>query len=598
MTVEIPSPLARNVSHAGDLDTVENRYIAATQDLPQLKTSGPYKHLLGQLALTAKEQPGELLKWVSALQSQAQTDIALDLLQAGHALNSHNLQLCAKRLQTLLNVNQIENAGEAVASLIGHNQMDERTAYLMALALERNGQHDKILLLYGAHSTCVQTSSRTLAIIIRAHMMNGQIDDALEIGETALTKHGHGTFEIHALIAALYQAKDQIETAINHYKLALELNPEHIKTRAVLGKLLLVGGQPKQAEHILSQVIKAAPELENIRILHIRALKAIGRYEDAVRATLELEAQASSASTSLKRQIISILSLAGHKSAADQRFDTLLIDKEKTLPASFSSGLEKLDGQIDTCPLPEDRLDWAWSMRDTDLYTDRDAWERRVKWGNLADRLILDWLECRTEAAEEAMQHLSDLGPADAALQPVRNSAQGAILASAHIGALYAGPLALELLDIPCRWLASTPGVESAPYSTSLISTSDQTEAAVAKSVMKTMDEGNAIVIAVDGAMSMSAPRVAFEGRQVTYSAFASRLAYKRKAISFFVAPFWTPERKLDFYIRPMPNPQTSESAVEFSSRWREDYFQHIRHFLRGAPENLRLAGGIWRNRL
>ena len=60
------------------------------------------------------------------------------------------------------------------------------------------------------------------------------------------------------------------------------------------------------------------------------------------------------------------------------------------------------------------------------------------------------------------MRLLADLGDADRFLGEARAGGESLIIASAHVGALYAGPLALELLGVPCRWLASTPS--TSPY--------------------------------------------------------------------------------------------------------------------------------------
>jgi hypothetical protein len=56
------------------------------------------------------------------------------------------------------------------------------------------------------------------------------------------------------------------------------------------------------------------------------------------------------------------------------------------------------------------------------------------------------------------MTRLADLSEAERVLSEVDRS-NGVILASAHIGPMYAGPLALELLGVQSRWLASTPSV-------------------------------------------------------------------------------------------------------------------------------------------
>jgi len=42
--------------------------------------------------------------------------------------------------------------------------------------------------------------------------------------------------------------------------------------------------------------------------------------------------------------------------------------------------------------------------------------------------------------------------------------------------------------------------------------------------------------------------------------------------------------------------PDEGESADAYAERWQAAYFGHLRRFLAGNPENLRLSGGIWRH--
>jgi lauroyl/myristoyl acyltransferase len=169
------------------------------------------------------------------------------------------------------------------------------------------------------------------------------------------------------------------------------------------------------------------------------------------------------------------------------------------------------------------------------------------------------------------------------------------ILATAHAGALFAGPLALQLLDLRCRWLASTPSIEGMAYSDALISTSDQSESQVVRAAMRALDTGISIGIAVDGAMTMAAPRVPFEGQEVTYSSFAARLAHRRRARAFFVVPQWR-DGHIAFDLSELPRATADEPLEPFLARWREEWFANLRRLLRGEPENLRLSGGIWRH--
>jgi hypothetical protein len=66
-------------------------------------------------------------------------------------------------------------------------------------------------------------------------------------------------------------------------------------------------------------------------------------------------------------------------------------------------------------------------------------------------------------------------------------------------------------------------------------------------------------------------------------------------ASSAFVAPVWRPDNRLGFVLKALPMPEPEESANAYAARWQTAYFGHLRAFLAGEPQNLRLSGGIWR---
>ena len=207
---------------------------------------------------------------------------------------------------------------------------------------------------------------------------------------------------------------------------------------------------------------------------------------------------------------------------------------------------------------------------------------------------MLDWLECRDDRIHDAMMRLADLGDAERELGAIDRS-KGMILASAHIGPMYAGPLALELLGVRSRWLASTPSVARTAYAESLISTSEQDDMEVGKAFMKSLRQGYSVVIAVDGAINLAAPRIVFEGQEMTYSSFAARTAHRMGVPSVFAAPRWEGDR-IGFVIKRLPDPNADESSDSHAERWKDAFLSVLHEYLGGEPENLRLSGGLWRH--
>jgi len=264
------------------------------------------------------------------------------------------------------------------------------------------------------------------------------------------------------------------------------------------------------------------------------------------------------------------------------------------LPKTFQEAMAQMEARLDTAPIPQARLDWAWSMR-ADVNADRAQWERRARWGHMIDHLLFDWLECREDDVEEAMQLLGELDTGERFFAPLLAAGKGVVVATAHVGPMYAGLMALELLGIPSRWLATAPSIAQSSYSTALISTADQTEAQVAKACMRAINSGYVLCLAIDGAANPAAPRTTFEGQEVTYSSFASHLAHRLGVPSVFYAPRWE-NGHVAYTLEMLPAANPGEDADAYAERWRKAYFERLREHVAGPPENLRLSGGIWRH--
>lgn len=382
--------------------------------------------------------------------------------------------------------------------------------------------------------------------------------------------------------------------AVERYARALELEPDNVRALVRRGETLLIMNDFRAARIDLARALELAPNMNHLRVWLARSLKGAGEYERAaelmVAACLE-----EPESETLRRAAASALNQAGQQDAAMRLYDHLLKTREAGLPDNFEAGLERLWDRVDDLHIPKARFDWAWQFRDPKRFPDRREWERRGKWGLLADRLIYDWLECRMEEAEQVLEKVCELEPLARLVQPLVDRGRGVIFASGHIGAMFTGPLALELLGLENRWLASTPGLPSVSFNRQLISTSDQTEAQVARQCVRALAQGATLTIAVDGAMNVASPRIEFEGQEITYSGFAARLAYKQRAPSVFAVPQWR-EGTIHFHLAKLPYPGEGEAMEEFTARWREAYLEQVRIVLSDAPENLRLAGGIWRH--
>lgn len=504
--------------------------------------------------------------------------------------------LAAQRpyIQLLLQAGRTEEAG-AEASKLGIDSANEpRLANIALLALARSGRKAEAANLALEMADGDIEDEGTAAAIVRALVETGRDSDAIEVGERLLDEG----WEHEVLRSSLAQAylgsrrDDRYERTIEHLREGLGIAPRDVRMNTAMGEALLRSRKYSEAIPYLRTACEVQPKGAQQRALYARALKQVGELSDAAdqfRALLDLQPS----SPRWARYAAGALSQSGRRREAADLFEKFVGERRSALPRNFEKGLEALWDKVPSVTVPQARLDWAWELR-TDRTNDREDWERRAKWGHLADHYMLDWLECRDDRIHDVMERLADLGEAERVLGGIDHS-KGMILASAHIGPMYAGPLALELLGIRSRWLASTPSVARTVYSKSLISTSEQDDMEVGKAFMKSLRQGYSVVIAVDGAINLAAPRIPFEGQEMTYSSFAARTAHRMGVPSVFAAPRWEGDR-IGFVIQRLPDPEPEEGADDHAERWKDAFLSALRAYLGSAPENLRLSGGLWRH--
>ncbi len=505
------------------------------------------------------------------------------------------------RIQYRLQAGRVDEALALVRDMGGAPSAEERLTAIMLAVLLRAQAFSEAADLAAKVDPETVTSASLAGYLVQALFRAGRHAAAIALGE-GLVRDGIEGAMLRSHLGQAWQAggalAERAERAIKHFEAGLALAPDDIQMNAALGDILLRAGKVDAALPYLAKTCELQPKLAQVRALYARALKQAGQYEAAAASFRILLTLLPEDGGRWQRFAAGALAQAGHRDEAAEVFDAYVAKRRAGLPPTFDEGLTALWDRLDTAKIPEGRLDWAWSLRDPASTLDRAEWERRAKWGHLADHYLLDWLECRDDQAHEAMVHFADeLDFLEEFTVGMRALApgKGVVYASAHIGAMYFGPLSLELIGERSRWLASTPSVARTSYAESLISTSDQTDTQVARAFMRALGQDNIVVVVVDGAINLAAPRIMFEGREVTYSQFASRTAYRMGASSAFVAPVWRPDNRLGFVLKALPMPEPEESANDYAARWQAAYFGHLRTFLAGEPQNLRLSGGIWR---
>ncbi|SMG08908.1 tetratricopeptide repeat protein [Paraburkholderia susongensis] len=508
-----------------------------------------------------------------------------------------DVSLLATRIQLRTQAGETAAAAQLARESPGAATLTPGDAHVWMTALLRDGDYT------GAASIAAKIDApnhRVASVAVQALRGSGRTGAAISVGRNAL-RAGHDSAALRSQLAQAYLARgthdDRLVAALEHLAAGVRLAPDDLRLNSLYGETLLRAGRFAQSVPFLEKSAGLAPGLEHVRAMYARALRHSGNHAASAEQYLQL-ARSNEEHARWQRAAAGALTQAGRVEEAASLFDAFIRRRSAGLPATFEQALARVDAAAGTVTVPRARLDWAWALRDeageAGAMT-REQWERAAQWGYLVDHLLLDWLECREDRAEEAMDLLANLDEADQFFEPLRETGGGFVVATAHVGPMYGGLMALDLLDIPARWIASTPGISRSHYARSLISTGDKTEVQVVKASLKALQEGHAVCLAVDGALNPAAARVPFENQEVTWSSFAARACYRLGLPSIFYAPRWE-QGRIAHTLERLPEPHEGETLEDYVVRWQHAWLAHLRAHLAGRPENLRLSGGLWRH--
>ncbi|WP_265564149.1 hypothetical protein [Sphingomicrobium arenosum] len=292
------------------------------------------------------------------------------------------------------------------------------------------------------------------------------------------------------------------------------------------------------------------------------------------------------------RQIIAGLVRCGETSLAGQINRRLVEIRAAKLPDTIEAALERVWEDIDADALDQAVVDWAWSNRDPEFKGNREEFERRAKWGIRAERVLLDWLECRPD--DDSAKSLFIDGDASAQ----QYSAIGAhCRAAAHVGPIFAGPLLYELYDIDVKYIGSFPALPGSVLSRRLISTSTNDKQSVRRMAEDVVRDGSVLVMAADGNSGGPPLEDASEEElALRISPLIPRLVHRHGVTSSYGMAQWVDCKKIQLSVTALPQPEDGESEEGFIARWRQAYRDHALAQTKAAPENLRLHRGLWRD--
>ena len=406
--------------------------------------------LMARIQADGENRISDGLKQLSLLMRTGQWTQAAELAWRLRSQAPGDLSVGQALLRLLVRTQQHAQALEVARQYLDQVHDWNWAALLLPLMGRSAQMHERqwaLDFVQGLHEVPPQWAATVMQVYAEA----GLDDKVIEVGEHAV-KEGRSDISLHRLMARSIQKRSPVESArrdaLPYWLKAYEQHPDSEVIAASLADVLVRLGQHDQAIVVLEKLLQKSQARWYLHALYARALRHVRRYDEAcVQYRLLHEAQPDSAKW--PRYLASCLLLAGRRPEAQQIFGQDIDERRARLPMDFNQGLQALSKKISGTHIPKARMDWAWSLRDPQCQLDRAAWEQKAIWGHLADHYLLDWLECRPELAEQAMYHLANLDRADAFFGAQASQAGPWILATAHVGPMYAGPVSYTHLTLP-----------------------------------------------------------------------------------------------------------------------------------------------------
>ncbi|MFC6589781.1 tetratricopeptide repeat protein [Sulfitobacter pacificus] len=296
----------------------------------------------------------------------------------------------------------------------------------------------------------------------------------------------------------------------------------------------------------------------------------------------------------IRRRLVGALVHSGQLERAQDAYAAGLVLRRPRLGDSFADALGRAIEGTGFARIPEHRFRWCETHLDIDLEAHPD-WRVQAQQTTNVDNVFVEWAECYPDRIHEMFEFVNVSENAQDLLQKSKQAGKGGFVASAHVGVLYAGPVALELLGLRSSWIASMPSLPGSIHEERLISTETSKASMVIRSSLQALAQNHHIAVAIDGAAGQAMTKVPFLGHEIEVSDFCARVAFKTGCTTFVPTIVWTGER-VEIDLVPLPEPLPAEGVDAFAARWIGGFTCHLEETLSIFPQSIRGAGGFWRN--
>lgn len=503
----------------------------------------------------------------------------------------------AQAIQTHLQTGELAAAVQLALAARQTWALSPRLAELAILAFGRAGVRELAADAARATGLNAARSMRFAAVAADAFIKAGHPSEAIVVLEAADTRAGTDSRAWYELARARQRLGDRPAETLADALKALALAPDCLRVIELAARLHLDCGQPEAAVTLLADLPESRKNT-SICILLVEAYSALKTFAPAVTYARRLAAD-HLASQPMMRRLSAALLQMGEASLAQELYQESLAIRRKGLPERLADGvmdqaaLHRRAGGT----LPLQRLDWLWQklVAHDRAPADRAAWTAELTTVAGIDRLFLDWIECRPDAAEDLSRLITGVGPARDMVAAALMPGKGAFIAAAHVGLLFGGLAALAQSNLPMAFVSSIPKLGHLAQETSLISTTTEDKRSVARALARALRAGKVATVVIDGAPERGGTTYPLFDRQITLSDFIPRHSWKSGAASFFPAVIWE-DQQARLTLSALPGPTGFSTVQAYVDAWMRAYLDRLETLLLDHPVSARASGGFWAN--
>lgn len=394
------------------------------------------------------------------------------------------------------------------------------------------------------------------------------------------------TAEDFLLLARAHTVLSEHLLAVQAAERGVAARPGDPYLTAILCDAALSAGQP---ERVQSAVATLPEERRTAGILlrQAEARERVGDLEGAA-MTLDVLLNKEPMNAPVRRRLIGLLRRSGREHEALSRYREGVRLTGSRLPddpaALFSTPLETgLAG-----PIPSGRLDWLRQATSAPV-TSREARDLLS-----LDLGLLAWIQARPERVGEMASRVRLSRNAQNFVLERQVTGRGALIAGAHVGLLYGGPLAMLSVGLRFGFVASMPPIDLPGVSKHLISLAGRERLAVARTVIARVRDGETVAIAIDGAGAPGYRTCEIFGHTIPVSDICARLSARLRVPTVFPRILPGPDGTIWVDLAPLPTIQSGEAEDRFVEGWLNAWSSEVEAFLTEHPRGMRGTGGFW----